>query len=389
LKERKEKSPKAAKGHEDLHILYATDFSVPAQRAYPYAALLASALGGRLVIVHVLGIPPVMDEGLPVNTVYLKELDDESKRELGRLVAKAKEEGLRPIRRELHGSPAAGICEVARETDATITVMGTHGRTGWDRLLMGSTAAAVVAQAPCPVLTVKVKEKEKPARTPGKEGTAKIKRLLVPIDFSQYSQEAFEFGAVLSKRLGARVRLVHALEPTAYPLDFSLIHVSDKELEHNWVRDQLRVLVSVLKADAITADSICEVGTPSDLILAQAKSASGDLIVMGTHGRRGLSRLALGSVAEDVVNRAVCPVVTVKCPKYKYRAGETDASTEDLYQVERLAYEIYQGRGGRPGNDVDDWLTAERLLKEHAHRNAAVRRISDERRRIEDRLRGR
>jgi nucleotide-binding universal stress UspA family protein len=129
---------------KELHILYATDFSVPAERAYAYAARLASALGGRLVIVHVLETPPGMDEGFPVNTVYLKQLENESKLELGRLVAKAEEGGLRPVRREVHGVPAACISEVAAETDAALIVLGTQVRTGWDRLLIGCTAAAVL-----------------------------------------------------------------------------------------------------------------------------------------------------------------------------------------------------------------------------------------------------
>lgn len=372
---------------KDIHVLYATDFSVPAQRAYALAARLTSALGGRLVIAHVLETPPGMDEGFPVNTVYLKQLENESKLELGSLIVKAEADGLRPVTREVHGDPAACISEVAAETDAAIIVMGTHGRTGWDRLLLGSTAAAVVREAPCPVLTIRVKEESKPTKTPAKGATGNIQRLLVPIDFSQYAQEAFEFAAVLAKKLGARVRLVHALEPTAYPLDFSLIHVSDQKAEHDWVREQLRVLVSVLKADGIAADSVCEVGVAGDMILTQAKGGSGDAIVMGTHGRRGLNRLAIGSVAESVVSRAICPVVTVKCPKYKHRPVDASSTAVDKAQVERLAYELYQRRGGEHGRDLDDWQTAEQLLKEHAHRRGVGKRISDERRRMEDKFR--
>jgi nucleotide-binding universal stress UspA family protein len=376
---------------KDLSILYATDFSVPSQRAYPYAARLVSAFGGRMVIVHVLETPPGMDEGFPVNTAYLKQLENESKTELGSLMAAAEADGLRPLCREVHGNPATCLSEVAADTDAVIIVMGTHGRTGWDRLLLGSTAAAVVREAPCPVLTIRVKDEDEPAGMPAKakKGKAKGERLLVPIDFSQYAQEAFEFAAVLAKKLGASVRLVHALEPTAYPLDFTLIHVSDQKAEHEWVREQLRVLVSVLKADGIVADSVCEVGVPADLILAQAKSGSGDVIVMGTHGRRGLNRLAIGSVAEGVVSRAPCPVVTLKCPKYKHRPGDSSSFAVDKDQVERLAYELYQRRGGGYGQDEDDWLTAEQLLKEHAHRRGVGKRISDERRRMEDKFRDR
>ena len=77
-----------------------------------------------------------------------------------------------------------------------------------------------------------------------------------------------------------------------------------------------------MKADGVAAESVTTVGVPAEVILAQAKGDAGgsaDVIVMGTHGRRGLSHLALGSVAERVVQHAGCPVLTVKSPKYTRR----------------------------------------------------------------------
>lgn len=370
---------------KDINVLYATDASEAAQRVYPYAARMTSALGGRLVIAHAIETPPITGEGLSVSTENLAQA--RSAPELESVMASAEADGLRPLRRECHGKPAICISEVASEIHAALIVMGTQGRSGWDRLLMGSTAAEVVREAPCPVLTVRVPE-SRPSTKKVKGGVGTIKRLLVPIDFSQYAQEAFEFAAVLAKQLGARIRLLHALQQTAYPLDFSLIYVDDQNAEHEWICGQMEVLVSVLKADGVDADSVCDVGAPADMILAQATGNSGDAIIMGTHGRGWCASLVLGSVAQDVVHRADCPVVTVKYPKYKHRVGDTVLPDLDRQQVQRLAYQLYQRRGGQHGSDVDDWLIAEKLLKEHAQRLAAGGRISDERRRIEARLKG-
>ena len=304
---------------EDPSILFATDFSVPAQRAYAYAVRLVEAFSARLVIVNVLETPPGLDPVFPVNSLFLKQMEHETKLELGRLILAAENAGLRPVCRQVHGSPADAISHVAEETGAGLIVMGTHGRTGWDRVLLGSTAEKVLREAPCPVLTVRAADSDEASNIPLR---IHVQRLLVPIDFSEYAQEAFEFAATLAQKLGAGVCLVHALEASAYPLDFSLMHVSDEKALHERVRARLQELVSVLKADGIAAECTTTVGVPAEVILAQAKGnlgGSADVIVMGTHGRRGLSRLALGSVAACIVKHAGCPVLTVKSPKYTRR----------------------------------------------------------------------
>lgn len=316
---------------EDTRILLATDFSTPAERAYAYTARLASALEARVVILNVLEAPPGLDREFPVNTLYLERLQNESKLELGRLARVADEAGLRPESMQEFGVPAACISKAAGKTEAILVVLGTHGRTGWDRLLLGSTAEQVVREAPCPVLTVRVTKAEEGKDSPGR---VRVDRLLVPMDFSEFAQEAFEYAAMLGKRLGAGIRLVHAMEPAAYPLDFSLMKVSDEKALHARVRERLQELVSVLKADGLAAESVVEMGAPGEVILAQAGGKAGgaaDAIVMGTHGRGGLKRLALGSVAEYVVRHAACPVFTVKSPKYQSRprgeAGDARQTT--------------------------------------------------------------
>jgi nucleotide-binding universal stress UspA family protein len=307
---------------EEQRILLATDFSKPAERAYAYAARLAKVLNAKVVILNVLEGPPGLDREFPVNTVFIKQLQEESDREMAKLVRIAEKDGLACESRQVYGGPAACIAKVAGEMAATLIVMGTHGHTGWSRLLLGSNAEAVVREAPCPVLTVRMTAVD----TAGTPGSVKIERLLVPIDFSEFAQEALEYAAVLAKQLGAKVRLVHAMEAAAYPLDFALFGVSEEAALRGRIQGRLRELVSVLKVDGIVAESVCEVGTPFEAIVRQAqdnRAGTVDAIVMGTHGRRGLNRLALGSVAEYVVRHATCPVFTVKSPRYLH-GGERE-----------------------------------------------------------------
>jgi nucleotide-binding universal stress UspA family protein len=300
--------------YDDGKILLATDFSQPAQRAYAYAAKLATALSTRMVILNVLEGPPGLDREFPVNTLYLKQLQEEADRELTRLVRLAKKAGVSVEPWLEYGNTAHCISQAAEKTAAALIVLGTHGRTGWNRALLGSTAEAVVREAPCPVLTVRMTEEPI-----GPPDTVAIECLLVPIDFSECAQEALEYAARLAKQLNARLRLVHAMTSAAYPLDFALFGVSEEMALREKVHAHLDELVSVVKADGIAAESVSEIGAPADVILKHAKEEGAGAIVMGTHGRRGLSHLALGSVAEYVVRHAACPVFTVKSPRYRYK----------------------------------------------------------------------
>ena len=303
---------------EYRRVLLATDFSAPAELAYAHAAGLAKALHAGMLILNVLEGPPGLDREFPVNTLFLKQLQEESDRELAKLGRLAENDGITHETRQVYGRPAEGVAKVAEEVMPALIVMGTHGRTGWDRLLLGSTAEAVVREAPCPVLTVRLSEKDKSAGLPG---SVKIDRVLVPLDFSEFAQEAFEYAAVLAKQFGAKVCLVHAIEAVAYPLDFALFGVTEAAALRGRIQARLHELAGVLKADGVDAEVVCDVGTPAEVIVKESErfrlGAKG-AIVMGTHGRRGLNRLALGSVAEYVVRHAACPVFTVKSPRYRY-----------------------------------------------------------------------
>ena len=297
-----------------MTILLATDFSKPAFTAYRHAAALALRLKAQLLILNVLPTTGMtLDPEFPVHALYLKQLQEEWKGEIEQLRRRVQQDRLLFEIRQVSGDPSECIIDMADQVKAALIVTGTYGRTGMDRLLLGSTAEKVVRGAHCPVLTVRDREGD---IQPFSGDLLPVECFLVPIDFSDYAQEAFEFAVSLAKPLDTRMRLIHAFEPSAYPLDFSLFEVRDEKAFHARVRERLQELVTVLKDQGISAEAMCNVGLPADMILAEATRIPAAMIVMGTHGRRGWEHLAMGSVAEHVIRHSTVPVLTVKSPKY-------------------------------------------------------------------------
>jgi nucleotide-binding universal stress UspA family protein len=141
-----------------MAIIYATDFSEPAEAAQAEALRLAAALGSELVFLHVMAELHFYGE-LPFSTGQMQEIAESEKQwatdKLEACVAAARERGLRARMILRLGPPAEQIIKAAEGERAEMIVIGTHGRTGLDRLLIGSVAERVVRLAPCPVHTVR------------------------------------------------------------------------------------------------------------------------------------------------------------------------------------------------------------------------------------------
>ena len=137
------------------------------------------------------------------------------------------------------------------------------------------------------------------------------KVILVPIDFSANAEQALDYACALASKLGATVHLVHAMTSAPPALQVAL----SEDIIENLVkghREALEQMAAARLGGASFGKATVDVGDPRDLIVATAKEVGADLIVMGTHGRRGLSRMVMGSVAEDVIRNAPCPVLTVR-----------------------------------------------------------------------------
>ncbi len=137
------------------------------------------------------------------------------------------------------------------------------------------------------------------------------KVILVPVDFSENSEQALDYACELAAKVGSTVRLVHAFAAPPKGLQVAL---SESILE-NLVKehyDGLEKLAQARRERASFGEHTVEVGDPRDTILDTVKALGADLVVMGTHGRRGLTRVMMGSVAEDVIRNAPCPVLVVR-----------------------------------------------------------------------------
>jgi universal stress protein A len=142
--------------------------------------------------------------------------------------------------------------------------------------------------------------------------TEPITRILVPVDFSSHSDRAFRYALRLASRFGASVELIHAFES---PITAEVYVPNLPEMLNSLIREaekQLTALKSAAAGEGVSVEIHVLTGQPAHTIVEHARSGGFDLIVMGTHGRTGFSHLFVGSVAERVVRRAPCPVLTVR-----------------------------------------------------------------------------
>jgi nucleotide-binding universal stress UspA family protein len=144
-----------------------------------------------------------------------------------------------------------------------------------------------------------------------------ITNILVPVDFSAHSDRAFRYATTLAQRLGAKLALIHVVEDPfvtgAWNAEAYVPNIP--ELLNNLISGAERQLATLKESAAalgVTADTAVISGRPAHSIVEHATDGGFDLIVMGTHGRTGLSHVVMGSVAERVVQKAHCPVLTMR-----------------------------------------------------------------------------
>lgn len=372
-------------------LLLATDFSETAARAEQYAMFLAGDCRAAVDVVHVIEPYPGMDAEFSVNHLYLEEIRKESERHLEAIEHRGTNLGLAVQTHQIIGRPSEQIIESANICRSDLIVLGTHGWTGLKRVLLGSTAERVIAGASCPVLAVR----QPRTRAESTAVPISLERILVPIDFSECSIEALEYAALLAQQFKGSVTILHVLELISYGLDFTLHHEHEQEKAKEQAESRLASHMEAFKSFGVPSHTALRSGTPADGILCAIDEQGYDLVVMGTHGRRGLSHLVNGSVAEAVLRRASCPILTVKrlvCdlghttlfqqgrePMKKSHAVKPNRINETWQAVEPIelhdgmgerirakAYELYEGRGRQDGYALDDWLQAEAMVMEEA-----------------------
>ena len=140
-----------------------------------------------------------------------------------------------------------------------------------------------------------------------------ITHILVPVDFSAHSEVTFRYATTLALRLGASIELLHVVEnPSPNGLSSLEVPIPTAEVRESVVADRSERLSRYTAPSRLRLQRTLRVGTPVQTILGYAESGAFDLIVMGTHGRTGLAHLLMGSVTEQVIRHAPCPVVTLR-----------------------------------------------------------------------------
>jgi len=283
------------------NILFATDFSPSAEAALPYAIGLAKQYGGKVHGVHVrfpAAYPLVGPEAMP-NVIEAAE-------EQAKFEAEQMHEMLAEVPHEvsvMEGDLWPVINDVMSKQPTDLIVVGTHGRTGVTRALLGSAAEEIFRRATCPVLTVG------PRVSHNTERRLAMKQILFATDFSAESLAALPYAVSLAQEHQAVLTLVHA---TGKHKVGDLVH--EDQYDDSCMR-RLRALVPE------GADLWCEPkfsvehGPEAQKIMEAAIAVGADLIVLGVRGPQGglgATTHILPSIAHDVVVHAECPVLTVR-----------------------------------------------------------------------------
>jgi nucleotide-binding universal stress UspA family protein len=141
-----------------------------------------------------------------------------------------------------------------------------------------------------------------------------IKRILVPIDFSEYSLHALQYAVRFAKQFKAELLLLHVIEPVVYPTDFSFGQIAFPNIEdelHRRGEEELKRLREEVGRE-VAARSFIRLGKPFLEITEAAREHSADLIIIASHGHTGVEHILFGSTAEKVIRKAHCPVLTVR-----------------------------------------------------------------------------
>jgi len=144
-----------------------------------------------------------------------------------------------------------------------------------------------------------------------------FKKILVPLDFSDYSKKALTFAVDFAMRFNSQITLLYVLEPMIYPADLALGQITPLGMDHEnlqFAEKELQKIQQTLIAGKIESEIIVAAGKPFFEINRTAQEINADLIIIATHGHTGVEHILFGSTAEKVVRKAPCPVLTLREP---------------------------------------------------------------------------
>lgn len=311
------------------HVLCPIDFSDCSRRAFDRAVAIARAQGAAVTALHVVPlVAPAPAAAVPFGPegpgpFALHAFDRETiARQLRGFLAVGR---VPDVRVAVHAVEAPSVFREilahAAQVGADLIVMGTHGRSGFERLLIGSVTEKVLNRSMVPVLTVPASPEQAAGDT-----TAPFRRIVCGVDFSPSAKASLEYAAALAEAAGGALTCVHAIEilPVIYepnvaaPFDVERYRPVLEQAAllqlHRFVPDAVRAKLAV--------DEVVASGKPYREVLRIAAERGADLIAIGAHGRDVLDRLLFGSTAAHVVRQATCAVLAVRAPEEARPPGE-------------------------------------------------------------------
>lgn len=294
-------------------ILWATDGSKEAEKAYSYAKYLAIKSGASIVGVHV--IPRAvqllyenLNESEHIENWKLS-IEDSAASSFDKVAKDLKKADISFEGLLLKGNPSEKIRELAKKTKADLIVMGKHGHGFFESMVAGSETKKVLMASHVPVLAVKSANKRK----------AEFKNILVPIDLTECSDAAVSYALQLAQITEASLRVVYVLRLDMYAQDIpaSALEIVIKQSETTLSKRvaKIKKLYERKKSASKNIKIYQEVihgMTESASISRYADKHNTDLIVIHTHGRAGIKRFLLGSVTERVISSSKCSVLALR-----------------------------------------------------------------------------
>jgi nucleotide-binding universal stress UspA family protein len=296
-------------------ILWATDGSQEADLALGYAKYLAGLTGAGIIGLHVIPVPGgLFFEALRERDASFDEWQNDIENQAGERFADAKkelEESGIPFEGVLvRGKPAEEIIAFAKERSVGLIAMGKRGHSLLERVVVGSETGKVLRGSHAPVLAVK---RDRPF-----DGGS-LKQILVPLDLSDEAESGFMFALDLAGLTGAEVTAIYALRLDMYAQDIPagaldiVIKESYTEMANTASRLSKKYEESRgVKLSKPVATDVVHGISPALSIAQYAKENDTDLIVINTHGRKGIERLVLGSVTERLIPESPCSVIALK-----------------------------------------------------------------------------
>jgi len=302
-------------------ILAAVDRSPLAVRVIKNAIDLAKATGSELDFLFV---------KVPYGEPYDKPVDVHRHLFIGEQVEDQHANNLIITQSAIEADEVApGIVDYANQNDCDFIVMGSHGRRGFRKLMLGSVALEVMRSAQCPVFTVGGKDETDPGHNP-------MSQILVPFDFSEYSLTALDYAARLAEKLNANLDVLHVVEDTFYPAFYGpfmhSIYESTPNIE-KLVEEKMHRCVEDTGFDMRRVTLSVRPGHPGSEIAHYSEDNAMDIIIMATHGLSGMQHLFMGSVTERTAQLAKCPVLTLRptdIPKETMETLEDAGSVNDV-----------------------------------------------------------